>query len=124
MLKAAIVLWLLASIYGLEITDAAKAFDAKQAKNDLQKKIDYLIVASITDWRDTHIILSIMHNNASLVFQTKLTQELHDVRLAVQTAHENGRDASYCIEDTNNTLRALKQDAELKFNPANRVHSP
>ncbi|KAG7189872.1 hypothetical protein KM043_017522 [Ampulex compressa] len=108
MLKAAIVLWLLASIYGFEIADATKTFDVIQAKKDVQKKIVYLLVMSVTDWRDTQIFLTILHNNASLVFQKKLTQELDDVRLGVQTARKKGTDASFCIEDTENQANRRK----------------
>ncbi|KAG7196750.1 hypothetical protein KM043_018774 [Ampulex compressa] len=123
MLQAAIVLWLLASIYGLEVADAVKrdvntqsnAFDPEQTKIHVQKKIGDLIAEGMTDFRDARVLLSIIHKNASLVFQTKLTQELDDVHLAVQIAQENGRNATYCIQDTENTLRALREDAELKF---------
>nr|ARK19909.1 venom protein [Ampulex compressa] len=123
MLKAAIVLLLLASIYGLEGANAVKkdvniqpnVFDATETKKDVQKKIGNLVVESVADWRDTQLLLSSMHNNASLLFEMKLKQELEDIRLAVQTAHENGRDASYCIEDAEYTVQAFQQDAELKF---------
>ncbi|KAG7196759.1 hypothetical protein KM043_018783 [Ampulex compressa] len=121
MLKASIVLWLLASIYGLEIADIVKRDvkvppeTLKKIQKDVKQKVNYLLLDSVIDWRDTHVIFSIMHHNASLVFQKKLTQELDDVRLAVQTARENGRDASYCIEDTEKALLALKPVAELKF---------
>ncbi|KAG7196760.1 hypothetical protein KM043_018784 [Ampulex compressa] len=88
MLKAAIVLWLLASIYGLEIVDVVKRdvntspyiFDAKKIQKDVQEEIGHLIVKSATDWRDANVILWIMHKNTSLLFQKKLTQELDNVR--------------------------------------------
>nr|ARK19885.1 venom protein [Ampulex compressa] len=121
MLKAEIVLWLLASIYGLEIANVVKRDvnippdTLKEIQKDVKEKVNYLLLDSATDWKDTYVILSIMHRNASLLFQTKLTQELDNVRLAVQTARENGTDVSYCIEGTNNTLQAFRQDAELKF---------
>ncbi|KAG7196762.1 hypothetical protein KM043_018785 [Ampulex compressa] len=123
MLKASIVLWLLASIYGLEIVDVVKRdvntssyiFDVNKIQKDVKEKVNYLLLDSATDWKDTYVILSIMHRNASLLFQTKLTQELDNVRHAVETAHENSINATYCIQDTENKLRALKRDAELKF---------
>ncbi|KAG7196475.1 hypothetical protein KM043_018543 [Ampulex compressa] len=107
MLKASIVLWFLASIYGLEIANVVKrdvnippdTFDAIKIQKDVQKKVNYLLLDTLVDWRNTKIIFSIMHENVRLVFETKLTRELDDLRLAVQTARENGTDVSYCIED-------------------------
>ncbi|KAG7196751.1 hypothetical protein KM043_018775 [Ampulex compressa] len=88
MLKATIVLLLLASIYGLEVADAVKrdvntqsnALDVQQTEIHLRKKIGDLITRGLTDFTEARILLSIIHKNASLVFQTKLTQELDDVR--------------------------------------------
>nr|ARK19859.1 venom protein [Ampulex compressa] len=121
MLKAEIVLWLLASIYGLEIASVVKrdvgveSFNTDHTQGNIQIKVNNLMLESITDWRDIQLFLSIMHKNASLVFETKLMQELHNVRLAVETAHENGTDASYCIEDTENTFVVFQQDVEVKL---------
>ncbi|KAG7196763.1 hypothetical protein KM043_018786, partial [Ampulex compressa] len=86
MLKAAIVLWLLASIYGLEIANVVKRDvnippdTLKEIQKDVQEKVNYLLLGSVIDWRDTHVIFSIMHHNASLIFQKKLTRELDDIR--------------------------------------------
>ncbi|KAG7202237.1 hypothetical protein KM043_018572 [Ampulex compressa] len=127
--QAAIVLWLLASIYGLEIASVVKrdvgveSFNTDHTQGNIQIKVNNLMLESITDWRDIQLFLSIMHKNASLVFETKLMQELHNVRLAVETAHENGTDASYCIEDTENTFVVFQQDVEVKLNPTNRNQS-
>ncbi|KAG7189875.1 hypothetical protein KM043_017524 [Ampulex compressa] len=121
MLKAAIVLWLLASIYGLEIVDVVKKDvkvppeTLKEIQKDVKEKVNYLLLHSVIDWKDTHVIFSIMHHNASLVFQKKLTRELDDVRLSVQTAHDNGIDAIYSIQDIENILQAFQKSAELKF---------
>ncbi|KAG7189874.1 hypothetical protein KM043_017524 [Ampulex compressa] len=88
MLKAAIVLWLLASIYGLEIVDVVKKDvkvppeTLKEIQKDVKEKVNYLLLHSVIDWKDTHVIFSIMHHNASLVFQKKLTRELDDVRVS------------------------------------------
>nr|ARK19826.1 venom protein [Ampulex compressa] len=90
MLQAAIVLWLLASICSLEVADAVKrdvntqsnAFDPEQTKIAVQKKVGDLIAEGMTDYRDAQVLLSIMNKNTSLVFQTKLMQELDDVRVS------------------------------------------
>ncbi|KAG7187556.1 hypothetical protein KM043_018879 [Ampulex compressa] len=74
-----------------DVNTQSNAFDPEQTKIAVQKKVGDLIAEGMTDYRDAQVLLSIMNKNTSLVFQTKLMQELDDVRKSCKQDSELSR---------------------------------
>ncbi|KAG7202238.1 hypothetical protein KM043_018573 [Ampulex compressa] len=101
MLKAEIVLWLLASIYGLEIANTVeiylnlepKDFDVRRTLKNTKKVVGNFIYNSTINMEDADLYLSFMREGVSNDIQIKLTKELSTIRHAVNIAQKKGKHA-------------------------------
>ncbi|KAG7202239.1 hypothetical protein KM043_018574 [Ampulex compressa] len=91
-------------------------FDPAHAMQDVNDKLQTLLVDNVLEWQQTYIYSYLIRNISNNLLSTKLKQEHDLVQIAVEVARKKGKEKAHCLEENKEMLHVFYEDMKAKTN--------